>query len=462
MVFSSPIFLFAFLPFFLVAYYATPLRHRSLTILIGSYIFYGWWRLDFLALLIGLTAANYICGRNISARENAKFWLIAGITGNLLVLAIFKYLNFGIDTLNALLEQSGLTTIEVLRFILPIGISFHIFQLISFLIDLNRGETAPPRQFTDFAAFVSLFPQMVAGPVIRYKDIATQFETRTHNFDNFSEGSRRFMIGFAKKVLIADMVAPLADAAFGIHDPHLVDAWIGVIAYTMQLYFDFSGYSGMAIGLALMMGFRFPENFDAPYLSCSISEFWRRWHITLSTWLRDYLYIPLGGNRKGPARTYINIFITMLLGGLWHGANWTFILWGAFHGGIMVLERAAGIRGDPQDVMTPMKNLSRIALTFFLIMMGWVLFRAENVQAALDMYHGLFGLNGLSIHDAFRWQTRGTAITALIIGLLIVFVRPYLKSQKNFIWQAGTAGLFLFAVTRILAQNYAPFLYFQF
>ena len=288
-----------------------------------------------------------------------------GVAGNLVTLGIFKYFNFGIDSLNAVLNASGINSIEALRFILPIGISFHIFQCISFLIDIYRKDAVPPKRVIDFLAFMTLFPQLIAGPVLRYKDLADQFIARTHTLDKFSLGAYRFMTGFAKKVLIADTVADLVDKTFSLNDPSTADAWLGALAYAVQLYFDFSGYSDMAIGLGMMMGFRFIENFNHPYISRSITEFWKRWHISLSTWLRDYLYIPLGGNRKGPVRTYINLFVTMLLGGFWHGANWTFILWGAFHGGILAAERA--LKRDTETTFAPsLKSILLLPLQLIL------------------------------------------------------------------------------------------------
>jgi alginate O-acetyltransferase complex protein AlgI len=248
---------------------------------------------------------------------------------------------------------------------------------------------------------MALFPQLVAGPIIRYKDLYRQLRKRPHTFAGFSEGGARFMIGFCKKVLIADLVAPIANAAFGLASPTAADAWLGALAYTVQIYFDFSGYSDMAVGLGLMMGFRFPENFRSPYLSRSITEFWRRWHISLSTWLRDYLYIPLGGNRRGPGRTLVNLLVVMVLGGLWHGAAWTFILWGAWHGLLLAIERRRRLP-EPEG-----PRLVATAATMAAVIVGWVLFRSASVQAALAMYAGMIGLHGLGVSDALRWQLGG-------------------------------------------------------
>ncbi len=471
MVFSSNIFLFAFLPLFLTLYYLTPDRFKSLPILIGSYIFYAWWRVDFMALFAGVTLWNYVIYRFMSASDkHAKRFMVLGVAGNLVTLGVFKYFNFGIDSFNLLLNQMGVSSIGAMQIILPIGISFYIFQAISFLIDVHRKDAPHPKSFWDFAAFISLFPQLIAGPILRYKDVAEQFQNRTHTMDKFSEGAYRFMLGFAQKVLIADSVAPLADQVFALENPTLMESWIGALAYTIQLYFDFMGYSGMAIGLGLMMGFRFIENFNHPYISRSITEFWRRWHISLSSWLKDYLYIPLGGNRKGSKRTYINLFLTMLLGGAWHGANWTFVIWGAWHGTLLSIERALGLKGVnwPKIMMIP---------TLLAVIIGWVIFRADNVGQAFDMYRGMIGLNGVAVGEVFKWQMSYEALTFLIIGWLIVFISPkYLEFRSAIDGDSAmitngytkpivsilTVVIFILAVMRLSAASYSPFLYFQF
>lgn len=329
MVFSSNIFLFAFLPLFLLCYYLTPWRAKSGLILVFSYLFYAWWRPDFLGLLVGVTLVSYgfaLAMGNTHDETRRYRLLTTGVTLNLLALGYFKYANFGIDSLNVALIGLGFQSIEFTHVLLPIGLSFYIFHAISYLVDIYRREAPPARNLIDFAAFIALFPHLVAGPVLRYHLLAEQFRSRTHSLDRFARGCVVFMIGFCKKVLIADSVSPLADAAFAAPLPTLADAWLGAVAYTIQLFFDFSGYTDMAIGLALMIGFVFPENFNDPYISRSITEFWKRWHMSLSNWLREYLYVSLGGNRKGLVRTYVNLFLTMLLGGLWHGANWTFVL----------------------------------------------------------------------------------------------------------------------------------------
>lgn len=461
MVFSSNIFLFAFLPIFLVCYYLTPWRGKSTLILIFSYAFYAWWRPEFLGLLVGVTVISYGFALAIGVATNETqrhFLLSAGVTVNLLALGYFKYANFGIESFNAALLSAGLKPIEFAHVLLPIGLSFYIFHAISYLIDIYRREATPARNLIDFAAFIALFPHLVAGPVLRYHLLAEQFKSRVHSFDRFSRGCVVFMVGFCKKVLIADTVAPLADAAFSAPFPTLLDAWLGIVAYTVQLFFDFSGYTDMAIGLALMIGFVFPENFNDPYVSQSITEFWKRWHMSLSSWLREYLYVSLGGNRKGLIRTYINLFLTMLLGGLWHGANWTFVMWGAWHGGILVLERYWEQRlGRPL-----LPGWLRVIKTMLLVMLGWVLFRAADILGAARMFKGLLGINGLPFSDSVGWQVTPDRICILLLGIGLIYTMPWLRRTQGSYLRYLLVPFFLWAVATLSSQSFTPFLYFQF
>ena len=472
MVFSSYVFLFAFLPIFLSVYYLVPEKLRSAWILAASYVFYGWWRPDFLGLLIAVTAGSYGCSllmEKALTPDRKRLWLWVGVVGNLGALAYFKYANFGVDSMNALLDGLGLEPLAWTRIILPIGLSFFIFQAMSYLIDVYRGTSRPARNLIDFAAFIALFAQLIAGPVIRYNVVAEQFRERTHTVAKFSRGVSRFMAGFSKKVLLADSISPLVDASFALQDPTMGDAWLGTIAYTLQLFFDFSGYSDMAIGLALMIGFAFPENFDHPYISASITEFWRRWHLSLSSWLRDYLYISLGGSRKGERRTYINLMATMVLGGMWHGANWTFIIWGFWHGGILALERKRGYRHNKNEKA---RNIQRVVVTMILVIMGWVIFRAATLGDAVSMYAGLIGLNGWGVSEGLAWQVTPLQLGTIAIGIAFVYLAPrwttlsaeaVRTSKLRFAHSPLLiTPLFVLAVLRLAAQSYSPFLYFQF
>lgn len=472
MVFSSSIFLFLFLPAFLLCYYLTPFRYRSVTIIVGSYLFYAWWRVDFVLLFALVTIANYLISQRIfeylaENHARAKRWLVVGLCANLGVLGYFKYANFGIDSLNAMLLSIGTKELPLSNIILPIGISFYIFQAISYLIDVYRKDTPPAARFIDFAAFIALFPQLIAGPVLRYKDLAKQFASREHSLAIFVSGVSIFVQGFIKKVLIADNVAPVADVMFSASSLSLADAWLGLLAYSVQLYFDFSGYSDMAIGLGLMMGFRFIQNFDQPYISQSITEFWRRWHISLSTWLRDYLYISLGGNRNGVWRTYRNLLMTMLLGGLWHGANWTFVIWGAWHGTILALERMFKT-ADYSSF-----SLLRWGFTLLLVGVGWVFFRADNLPHALYYLDAMFFADTLRMSSAYAVDVTALSLTALLLGCGVILVQglrqhfEFLDGRLSSLFSQTLAQslripFFILALASLIASSYSPFLYFQF
>lgn len=472
MVFSSAIFLFAFLPGFLAVYYATPAAWRNAVIVIGSYLFYAWWRVDFVLLFGLVTIWNHAIAHRITATgpetADARRWMFIGVGGDLLILGYFKYVDFGIGSLNALFDAMGLPMLPLMNVILPIGISFYIFQAISYLVDVYRRDTPPSRNILSFAAFIALFPQLIAGPVLRYKDMADQFEQREHSFDLFAQGVERFMLGFVKKVMIADTLAPIADACFALEDPGMSEAWLGTIAYTAQLYFDFSGYSDMAIGLGLMMGFRFVENFNQPYVSQSITEFWRRWHMSLSNWLRDYLYIALGGNRFGTLLTYRNLALTMLLGGLWHGAAWTFVIWGAWHGALLALERALGERGTPTGFA-----FSRWLLTLVLVMIGWVFFRAESLAGALRMLWALLTPGTVTLRDSIAAGLDPLVVTTLLLAWSWVALGGYHSRviagesrlhlrRMDPRWSLLLAPLFVVSIAKLMTQSYSPFLYFQF
>ncbi|MBP7934714.1 MAG: MBOAT family protein [Phycisphaerae bacterium] len=466
MVFTSHVFIFYFLPLVLLTYYALPFQ-RNLLLLSASYVFYGWWDPRFVLLMLFATVVNYLCGRAIAAagpdRRKATVALAISVAASLSLLGFFKYFTFAEENLNRLLATFGAGSIPVWRIALPIGISFYIFHNISYTVDVYRGVAPPVRSFRDFACFIALFPQLVAGPILRYNVIAGQLVQRAHTLDKFSAGTALFVLGFAKKVLLANAIAPMADAAFAAESPGVVDAWLGVIAYAMQIYFDFSGYSDMAIGLGRMIGFEFPRNFDAPYRSESITEFWRRWHISLSTFLRDYLYIPLGGNRVSARRNYFNLTVVMLLGGLWHGANWTFVAWGAFHGGFLAFERMLGKKSAYAAFPRPL----RVSLTFVLVLISWVLFRADTLADAVRYLGAMFGTGGFvgrSILLAGDLYNPGRLLEIALCAVLAFGPIQAMDWVNKLTWlrAAGLIVLFAVGLATMFSQAFNPFLYFQF
>lgn len=474
MVFSSNAFLLLFLPAFLALYYLTPNRGRlrNYIILAGSYAFYGWWRLDFLVLFALVTALNYWVGWNIGAcgarTKGGQNWMRAGVVGNLLVLGYFKYTNFGVATFNDLIGVYGEAPITIAHVILPIGISFYIFESISYIIDVYRGSVKATKHPVDFATFVALFPHLIVGPIFRYKDLANQFERREHTLDQFGQGAVRFMQGFVKKVIIADTLAPLVNHGFALPDPSTADVWLSVLGFGAQLYFDFSGYSDMAVGLGYMMGFRFIENFNRPFISQSVTEFWRRWHISLTNWLRDYVFYSLGGSgRKTKGRIYFMVFATFLIGGIWHGANWTFVLWGAVQGFLLFIERVIGVSGYPKSF-----EFRRWLPTFFFsVAVSMILFRSDSLSHALVMYKPMFFLSHVGgISEPMSAVVDHMTISILVLAYALVAIEG-LREYKLVDFSAAVgrfsalfllAPLFLLAIGKLAAQGYSAFLYFQF
>lgn len=476
MVFSSPIFVFGFLPVFLLVYYCSPARQKTLVLLIGSCLFYAWWQAIYLVLVLMIALLSYAAGHfSITAKHvQTRVWAVRlGVLGNLAILGWFKYAYFMTGIFDSAMLRLGVETAgatQLPEIILPIGLSFLVFQSISYILDVARGDAPPASRVTDFLAFSTLFPQLIAGPILRYKDLAAQFQSRKVSAELVNAGVRRFVAGLAMKLLIADSVAPLVDRLFLLTAPTASEAWLAAIAYAIQLFFDFAGYSAMAIGLGLMLGFRFIENFNAPYTSRSVTEFWKRWHISLSAWLRDYLYVPLGGNRGGPWKTYRNLILTMVLGGLWHGANWTFIIWGLWHGAIMALERALGSKSR----QTVWPAYLAWPLTMIFVLIGWVIFRAENVGQALTLYQGMAGLNGLPLTGETLILLRPTESVCLLIGAILSVLpmlrpRPFKRAVEprshpfvTLSMNVGTLVLFCCCVAIMQARSESPFLYFQF
>jgi len=469
MVFSSEIFLYTFLPIALVVYYAAG-RFRHLVLTVLSYVFYGWANPWFTLLMLTSTVVDFFCGRVMGPKDGErtavhKRALWVSIATNLGLLGFFKYFNFGVENFQALASFTGLPGLDpslILQVTLPLGISFYTFQSMSYSIDVYRGKAEPIGGFVDFACYVSMFPQLVAGPIIRFNEIEAQLRQRTHTVEKFASGIAFFALGLAKKVLIANPCAEIADTVFGAHAISTVDAWWGTLAYAFQIYFDFSGYSDMAIGLGLMLGFVFPKNFDAPYRSKSITEFWQRWHISLSSWLRDYLYIPLGGNRKGNRRTYVNLAMVMLFGGLWHGASWNFVIWGAIHGGMLAFERTQG----KESIYRNLRDPARVALTFFLVLVAWVFFRAATLPDALAHLGVMAGLGeqtspvvGALIYQP--WQIAVMAIAAAVTWGAPWQTWDFAKSLTPSRKLAVVAALWTSAAV-LFTQAYNPFIYFIF
>jgi alginate O-acetyltransferase complex protein AlgI len=468
MVFTTHIFVFYFLPLFLLVYYALPNRWRNAWITVASYIFYGWWEPWFVLLMMFTTVMDFVWGKVIT-REGAtqgerKLALLACVATNLTLLAFFKYYMFAAETVNQLVAAAGGQPFRVMDVVLPIGISFYTFHSLTYVIDLYRGHATPAKTLSGFSAFVALFPDLVAGPIIRYKTLAEQLREREHVVSRFASGVAIFILGFAKKILLANPCGTVADAVFGAAGPTAIDAWVGALAYAFQIYFDFCGYSDMAVGLGRMLGFEFPRNFNAPYRSESITELWRRWHISLSSVLRDYLYYALGGNRKGETRTYVNLAVVMLIGGLWHGAKWNFIFWGALHGLFLVLERWRG----KKSLYGWLPRTGRIAVTFFLMLLSWVLFRADNLGAAMDYFGAMFGVAPVGEIAPLLGAVVYTPFHLLIMVICAVLVFQPLQAHDwatlPVTWRrvAIVVPLFLVALMAMYSQAFNPFLYFQF
>lgn len=470
MVFSSHLFLFYFLPLALLFYYAAPRKGRHLILTLLSYAFYGWANPLFVMLMLVSTAIDYFCGlvimRNKDKRPVAKTAMIVSICTNLALLGFFKYFNFGVESYDAIVSMLGLEHLQLdlaFRIALPLGISFYTFQTMSYSIDVYRGDAKGIRNFIDFACYVSMFPQLVAGPIIRFQEVADQLRERTHTVEKFARGVAFICIGLAKKVLLANACGKVADVCFNAGAIESGDAWYGALAYSFQIYFDFSGYSDMAIGLGLMLGFVFPRNFNSPYLSQSVTEFWQRWHISLSTWLKDYLYIPLGGNRKGKRRTYINLALVMLLGGLWHGAAWTYVVWGAIHGLMLAGERAVG----KDSIYRRLPRGVKVIITFLIVTLAWVFFRAENIGAAWLYIRSMFGMapepyNAKLIatiinQPYYVFWTVTAGIVAFTCPQTWDFTRRMtpLKVGVMFV-------LFVVSVVILTTQSFNPFIYFIF
>jgi len=483
MLFSEPVFVFLFLPLLFLVYVFVPRVAKNTVLLLASLLFYAWGEKFFVLVMLGSIAFNYLTGLLVEAgrpRGLHKLFLVLSVAGNLGLLIVFKYADFLVANLNLLLVRLKLAPIHVPPIHLPIGISFFTFQALSYVIDVYRGHTKVQKNPLRIALYITLFPQLIAGPIVRYQDIARQLASRVVSRAGFAEGVRRFILGLGKKILLANVVALPADQIFAIPTHQLTTpvAWLGTVCYALQIYFDFSGYSDMAIGLGRMFGFRFLENFNYPYISRSITEFWRRWHISLSTWYRDYLYIPLGGNRRGTLRTYLNLVIVFFLCGLWHGASWTFVVWGLFHGLFLVLERL-GLG----KFLASRHPAAQHAYALLVILASWVLFRCETLAQAVSTLAALAGFargSGLEYHLSLYLDAE--LVIALILGVIastpaLPYLVHALRRKRKTLQLAcrrdfdtlsaiGEVALltvvFLISLSWMAAGTYNPFLYFRF
>ena len=475
MVFSSTIFLFGFLPAVIICYFGqqlvAPKRLRNTVLLCFSYFFYLYGAAGFLLILILSTIADYVLGHLIERKVKLKrLWLGISLLLNLGLLAYFKYANFFVGELNSVFLGWKWSPIEWQAVVLPIGISFFTFQKLSYIIDVYRGKSPALHNIVDFALYIAMFPQLIAGPIVRFSTIRDQLKGRRESWDHFYNGILRFCWGLSKKVIIANSCGQITDVVFGLK-PELLDtkvAWLGALGYTLQIYFDFSAYSDMAIGMGMMFGFTLPENFKRPYSAVSITDFWQRWHITLSRWFKDYLYIPLGGNRCGMARNCLNMTIVFVLCGLWHGANWTFLLWGIYHGAFLVIERISGLRYAAHNKY----RLARRFVTLIIVMVGWVLFRSENISQTIEFLAAMFTFSDLPISYELSRALNYRNILFMMAALPVFFL-PADVSLVKFTFErkdpvAVVAGILMillllpYCAALIAGGASSPFIYYRF
>jgi len=485
MVFSSVTFVFVFLPLVLSAYFLLRGKWINALLLLSSLLFYVWGEGLYILILIISIFGNYYFSlfiqkeRDKNNAQRCRKVLVASLVFNLILLFIFKYLNFAVVNLDTILSWAGTTKSRDINLHLPLGISFFTFQAISYVLDVYRGDVKACKSIFRFAVYRSLFPVLIAGPIVRYKDVASQLIKRSVTAENFAEGVIRFVMGLGKKVLIANQVALVADEIFSLPVDNLTfgKAWLGIICYTTQIYFDFSGYSDMAIGMGKMFGFTFLENFNYPYISKSIREFWRRWHISLSTWLRDYLYIPLGGNKYGWARTSLNLLIVFFLCGLWHGASWTFVIWGLWHGLFLIIERSPL---NKSLIIFDYKPLSH-AYAILVIMTGWVFFRADTLSYALVYLKTMYGFGNNDLSSAYMYFDSQILISLLagVIGSTPLFsivsqrLKIWASPIKEPFWKksfeiyspirlALVVSVFILSTMSLYSGTHNPFIYFRF
>ena len=473
MVFSSVLFLFYFLPIFFLIYQFLPHKYRNTWALVASLFFYAWGAPLFLFVVSGTIVVDFFIVNKIHDSDNRKLrrrLLAVSVIMKVGLLAYFKYANFFVENLDAVLLSLGFASVKWTQVALPIGISFFTFQALTYSVDVYRKVHAPLKSMTDYLLYILLFPQLIAGPIVRYNEIADQLEDRSQEetIDNKILGFYRFVIGLAKKVLIANVLGAEADKAFALTEDALTSniAWIGILAYTFQIYFDFSGYSDMAIGLGRMMGFKFPENFNNPYVSQNITEFWRRWHITLGRFMRDYLYIPLGGNRVSLKRMYFNLAFVFVVSGFWHGAAWNFIIWGAFHGFFLIMDRLFLVK-----ILNYIGKYASILITFFITIIGWVIFRATSLDQVIYFTKALFKFDFSAYYVDQQFWTMLVIASVFSFSTIfkkgleleksIFYVESYTNRKSLFL---GLLILILLAlsVISIVSSGFNPFIYFRF
>ncbi len=466
MLFSSIPFLYYFLPCVLLLYFLAPKRLKNAVLLLASLVFYAWGEPIYVLLMAGSIASGYVLGLLIEkfrAMPLGKLFLIVSAAISLGLLGYFKYVDFFISNFNAVFGLS----VPLLRIALPIGISFYTFQLLSYTIDVYRGTVAAQRNFITLAAYIAMFPQLIAGPIVRYSDIAPELRSRTHTLSDAAAGTRRFVLGLAKKILFANLLGELVSGFRASQEQSVLYFWLGAAAFTLQIYYDFSGYSDMAIGLGLILGFHFPENFRYPYCAGSITEFWRRWHISLGSWFRDYLYIPLGGNRKGKGRQLLNILLVWLATGLWHGADWTFVLWGLLYAALLTAEKLFLLRG-----LKKLRVLNHIYVLLF-VTLGFVLFDADSVRSAAASVCAMFGGGGLPLagqESLYALRSGAVLLLSAAVGATPLLRRLITAAQQKTAGRAVLAVLEPVGLCLLLAVctaflvdgSFNPFLYFRF
>lgn len=466
MVFSSTIFLCVYLPLVLLGYYICPKKGRNLFLLIASLVFYAWGEPKYVFLMIFSILVNYIFGRlmdkNRGRQKRMKLLLVLSVVIDLGLLSVFKYTDFIITNVNAIFGSS----FDLLKIALPIGISFYTFQAMSYTIDVYRDDVRVQKNLIDFGMYITMFPQLIAGPIVRYADVQDQLAERSVTTADFSEGVMRFVVGLGKKVLLANQMGAVWSEIYALGgDVSALMAWTGAIAYTFQIYFDFSGYSDMAIGLGRMFGFKFPENFRYPYQSVSITDFWRRWHITLSTWFKEYLYIPLGGNRYGLARQALNLLIVWSLTGFWHGAGWNFVMWGLYYFVILFIEKLFLLKA-----LDKLPKLFRHVYALLLIVIGWVIFASDDVSVLLPYLGSMFGANGaVGGMDVYTLFTKAVLIVICCVASTELPKRLFLSATGAMNEKAAftiksvmTIALLALSMILLIGDSYNPFLYFRF